>query len=91
MDKIFVSLFFTILAIILLFILRSMYKEVLDLKSGKIEKEYFKFPLFVLILYLVCTFIPIVNIIICIFAIMGILILKYFDDYKSDNFWMKNI
>lgn len=91
MGKIFVFLFFAILAIILLFILRSMYKEVLDPKSGKIEKEYFKFPLFVLILYLVCTFIPILNIFVCIFVIIGILILKYFDDYKSDNFWMKNI
>lgn len=91
MNKIIVFLFFAILAIILLFILRSMYKEVLDMKSGKIEKEYFKFPLFILILYLVCTFIPIINIFVCIFSIIGILILKYFDDYKSDNFWMKNI
>ena len=77
MTKIFVSLFVTILAIIFYFSLRGLYKETFDI-DGKVNKEYFKAPLLVHILYWIFTFIPGFNVIallISFFTLLNLLLI----------------
>ena len=90
MTKIFVSLFVTILAIILYFSLRGLYKETFDI-DGKVNKEYFKAPLLAHILYWVCTFIPGVNIMSLVLSLFTLIWFIYVEDYKSDSFWLKQV
>ena len=90
MTKIFVSLFVTILAIILYFSLRGLYKETFDI-DGKVNKEYFKAPLLAHILYWVCVFIPGVNIMSLALSLFTLIWFIYVEDYKSDSFWFKQV
>lgn len=90
MTKIFVSLFVTILAIILYFSLRGLYKETYNI-DGKVNKEYFKAPLLAHIFYWVCVLIPGLNIVLLVLALFALLGLIYIEDYKSDSFWLKQV
>lgn len=90
MTKIFVSLFVTILAIILYFSLRGLYKETYNI-DGKVNKEYFKAPLLAHIFYWVCVFVPGLNIALLALALSAFLGLIYIEDYKSDSFWLKQV
>ena len=90
MTKIFVSLFVTILAIILYFSLRGLYKETIDI-DGKVNKEYFKAPLLAHILYWVCVFVPGLNIVALFISSFVLIGLSWIEDYKSDSFWFKQV
>ena len=90
MTKIFVSLFVTILAIILYFSLRGLYKETFDI-DGKVNKEYFKAPLLAHILYWICVFIPGLNIATLFISTFALIGLSCIEDYKSDSFWFKQV
>ena len=90
MTKIFVSLLVTILAIILYFSLRGLYKETFDI-DGKVNKEYFKAPLLTHILYWVCAFTPVLNMVLLVTVLITLLGLIYTEDYKSDSFLFKQV
>ena len=90
MTKIFVSLFVTIIAIILYFSLRGLYKETFDI-DGKVNKEYFKAPLLAHIFYWVCVFIPGLNIVALFMSTFGLIVFSCIGDYKSDSFWLKQV
>ena len=90
MTKIFVSLFVTILAIIFYFSLRGLYKETFDI-DGKVNKEYFKAPLLVHILYWIFTFTPGFNVVALLISFSALLDLLWIEDYKSDSFWFKQV
>ena len=90
MTKIFVSLFVTILAIIFYFFLRGLYKETFDI-DGKVNKEYFKAPLLVHILYWIFTFTPGFNVVSFLISFFALLDLLWIEDYKSDSFWLKQV
>ena len=90
MTKIFVSLIVTILSIILYFSLRGLYKETFDI-DGKVNKEYFKAPLLVHILYWIFTFIPGFNVVALLISFSALLDLLWIKDYKSDSFLFKQV
>ena len=90
MTKIFVSLIVTVLSIILYFSLRGLYKETFDI-DGKVNKEYFKAPLLVHILYWVCVFTPVLNMVLLVTVLITLLWFIYIEDYKSDSFWLKQV
>ena len=90
MTKIFVSLIVTILSIILYFSLRGLYKETFDI-DRKVNKEYFKAPVLVHILYWACVFVPGVNIMSLALSLFTLIWFIYVEDYKSDSFWLKQV
>ena len=90
MTKIFVSLFITILAIIFYFSLRGLYKETYNI-DGKVNKEYFKAPLLAHILYWVCAFTPVLNMVLLVIVLITLLWLIYIEGYKSDSFLFKQV
>ena len=90
MTKIFVSLFVTILAIILYFSLRGLYKETFDI-DGKVTKEYFKAPLLAHIFYWICAFIPGLNLLSLFISMFLLILLLWIEEYKSDSFWLKQV
>ena len=90
MTKIFVSLFVTILAIILYFSLKGLYKETFDI-DGKVNKEYFKAPLLAHIFYWICAFIPGLNLTSLFISMFLLILLLWVEGYKSDSFWLKQV
>ena len=90
MTKIFVSLFVTILAIIFYFSLRGLYKETYNI-DGKVNKEYFKAPLLAHILYWVCAFTPVLNMVLLVTVLITLIWFIYVEDYKSNSFWFKQV
>ena len=90
MTKIFVSLFVTILAIILYFSLRGLYKETYNI-DGKVNKEYFKAPLLAHIFYWICAFIPGLNLPSLFISMFLLIFLLLVEGYKSDSFWLKQV
>ena len=90
MTKIFVSLIVTILSIILYFSLKGLYKETFNI-DGKVNKEYFKAPLFAHIFYWVCVFVPGLNLTSLFISMFLLILLLWVEGYKSDSFWLKQV